>query len=84
MQMDKILEHEQPLGDTDIIDKEKAIVSQKHLSQSSSSSQSMGYLPHEETAHEHSTDRGTKGMHAKTTNIPFDHTTMTMVRHIMG
>ena len=82
--MDKILEHEQPLGDTDIIDKEKAIVSQKHLSQSSSSSQSMGYLPHEETAHEHSTDQGTKGMHAKTTNIPFDHTTMTTVRHIMG
>lgn len=79
MQLDKVLEHEQPLVDRESIDKERAIVSQKHLSQSSSSSQTLGYLPHEETAHMHSTDPVTKGVHAETTNIPLGHT-MTRVR----
>ena len=80
LQIDKTLEHEQSLGDRESIDKEKAIVSQKQISQSSSSSQTMGYLPHEEQAHRHSTDRLTKGMHAETSKIPYGHTTMTMVR----
>ena len=79
-QIDKSLEHEETLGDTVIINKEKAKVSQKQLSQSSSSSQSMGFLPHEETAQVHSTDHITKGMHAKTTELLLSHTTMTMVR----
>ena len=79
-QIDKSLEHEETLGDTELGNKEKAQVSQTQLSQSSSSSQSMGYLPHEETTKVHSTDHVTKGMLAETTELPLSHTTMTMVR----
>ena len=64
--MDEPLELEQPLGNKGIVDEKKAIVSQNFLNQSASSSERVGFLPQEETAHAQSTDSGTTGMHADT------------------
>ena len=65
--MDEPLELEQPLDNKGIIiDEKEAIVSQNFLNQSASSSQRVGFLPQEETAHAQSTDSGTTGMQANT------------------
>ena len=79
--MDETLELEQPLNNKGIIDEKKAIVSQNFLNQSSLSSQRVGFLPQEETAHAQSTDSGTTGMQANTKDTMEEQLDQYNIRH---
>ena len=80
--MDEPLELEQPLDNKGIIiDEKEAIVSQNFLNQSASSSQRVGFLPQEETAHAQSTDSGTTGMQANTKDTMEEQLDQYNIRH---
>ena len=79
--MDEPLELEQPLDNKGIVDEKKAIVSRNFLNQSASSSERVGFLPQEETAHAQSTDSGTTGMHADTQDTMEEQLDQYNIRH---